>query len=42
MTTALAQMVWGPTEILTCIVPVFVIIAVIGVLLVLNNRRSKD
>lgn len=34
-------MIFGATEIALCIVPVFLIIAAIGVTLVLKNKRSK-
>lgn len=34
-------MIFGATEILICIVPVFLVIAVIGTVLLLKNRKSK-
>jgi hypothetical protein len=33
-------MIFGSTEILICIVPVFLIIAAIGITLVLRNRKK--
>lgn len=35
-------MIFGATEILICIVPVFLVIAIIGVTLVLRNRRKEN
>ncbi len=35
-------MIFGATEILICIVPVFLVIAVIGVTLVLRNRKKGE
>lgn len=35
-------MIFGPTEILLCIVPVFIVIAVIGITLFLKTRKKKD
>jgi hypothetical protein len=35
-------MIFGATEILLCIVPVFLVIAVIGVTLWLRNRENGD
>ena len=35
-------MIFGATEILICIVPVFLVIAVIGVTLVLRNRKQGE
>ena len=33
-------MIFGPTEILICVVPVFLVIAVIGVTLLIRNRKA--
>jgi hypothetical protein len=33
-------MIFGATEILICIVPVFIVIAVIGLTLIVRNRKK--
>jgi hypothetical protein len=33
-------MIFGPTEILICIVPVFIVIAAIGITLLVRNRKA--
>ena len=33
---------YGPGEMLICIVPVFLVIIVIGIGLLLNNRKSRS
>jgi hypothetical protein len=35
-------MIFGPVEILICIVPVFVLIATVGILLALQNRSGPE
>lgn len=35
-------MIFGATEILICIVPVFLVIAIVGVTLVLRNRKKEN
>ena len=35
-------MIFGSTEILICIVPAFIVIDIIGVWLLLQNRRDKN
>ena len=34
-------MIFGATEILICIVPVFMVIAVIGIVLLMQNRKKN-